>query len=199
MQTASISPQDEPDCAVGWHALYTRHQHEKIIAQSLSNKGIEVFLPLYNAVHQWKDRTKTLSLPLFPCYVFLRARNNRRLDILTTPGVHMFVTVAGQPALIDQSEIEAVRRVVECTLKAEPHPFLKYGDRVRVRSGPLAGIDGILLRKKGPSRLVLSVEMLEKSIAVEIDAFLVERISGPSKAVPSALQSPRAGYAAVYG
>jgi transcription antitermination factor NusG len=160
-----------------WYAIYTRHQHEKTVAQILTSKGFEVFLPLYGAAHRWKDRTKVVSLPLFPCYVFLRGGLERRLDIVTTPGIYALVSTAGQPAAIPAIELEAVRRAVESTLRVEPHPFLKCGDWVRVKCGPLAGFQGILIRKKNLYRLVLSVEMLGKAAAVEIDAFLVERLN----------------------
>lgn len=160
-----------------WYAIYTRHQHEKTVAQILSSKGFEVFLPLYGAAHRWKDRTKVVSLPLFPCYVFLKGGLERRLDIVTTPGIYALVSTAGQPAAIPPIELEAVRRAVESTLRVEPHPFLKCGDWVRVKCGPLAGFQGILIRKKNLYRLVLSVEMLGKAAAVEIDAFLVERLN----------------------
>lgn len=163
-----------------WYAIYTRHQHEKTVAQILKSKGFEVFLPLYGAAHRWKDRTKVVSLPLFPCYVFLRGGLERRLDIVTTPGIYALVSTAGQPAAIPAIELEAVRRAVESTLRVEPHPFLKCGDWVRVKCGPLAGYQGILIRKKNLYRLVLSVEMLGKAAAVEIDAFLVERLNAKS-------------------
>jgi transcription antitermination factor NusG len=160
-----------------WYALYTRHQHEKTIALSLSKKGIEVFLPLYNATHRWKDRTKQVSLPLFPCYVFLRTDGRNWLPVLTTSGVHMVVSYAGQPAAIPSPEIDAIRRALERSKRVEPHPFLKTGDWVRVHSGSLAGIEGILVRKKNHLRLVLSVEMLGKSAAVEVDVATIERIA----------------------
>ncbi len=168
-----------------WYALYTRHQHEKVVAESLANNGFEVFLPLYDVVRQWKDRTKQLSLPLFSCYVFLRGGLERRLSIISTPGVHSIVGIAGHPAAIPQVEIDAIRKVVESSLRVEPHPFLRCGDRVRVTSGPLAGVEGILVRKKNLSRLVLSAELLEKSVAVEVDAFRVERLSRRNTALPA--------------
>ncbi len=160
-----------------WYAAYTRHQHEKAVARNLSNKGFETFLPLYTTARLWKDRTKHLLLPLFPGYVFLRGRLERWLEIVTTPGVHWLVGSAGQPAGIPQAEIDAIRRVVEKGIRIEPHCFLQCGDWVRVKSGPLEGLEGILLRKKNSSRLVLSVELLEKSIAMEVDAFAVERVA----------------------
>ena len=166
------------DCRCGqdWYALYTRHQHEKAVAQVLSGKGFEVFLPLYVAVRRWKHRDKQLSLPLFPCYVFVHGGAMRRLDVVMTPGVHGFVECGGKPAAIPDQEIDQVRQVVTRSTQVEPHPFLKCGDWVRVKSGPLAGIEGILVRKKNLLRLVLSVELLEKSVAVEVDASTVERV-----------------------
>lgn len=161
-----------------WYAIYTRHQHEKTVARILTSKGFEILLPLYPSARRWKDRTKLLSLPLFPCYVFLKGGLERRLDIVTTPGIHALVSSAGQPTAILPVEIEAVRRVVESGARVEPHAFLRCGDWVRVKCGPLAGIQGILVRKKNVYRLVLSVEMLGKAAAIEVDAFLVERLNG---------------------
>ena len=162
-----------------WHVLYTRHQHEKAIAYVLSNKGFEVFLPLYSATHQWKDRNKHLSLPLFPCYVFLQGGLERRHDILTTPGIHMLVTNAGRPAVVPEEEICAVRQLVEKCERLGPHPFLTSGDWVRVKSGPLIGAEGILVRKKNLTRLVVSVKILGMSAVAEVDASMVERMSPP--------------------
>jgi len=159
-----------------WFAVCTRHQHEKTAARILEYKEFEVFLPLYKARHRWRDRIKDVSLPLFPGYLFVREGFKRWLAILTTPGVSSIVSCGGQPAAIPFSEIEGVKRIVESTVRVEPHPFLKSGDWVRVKHGPIAGVEGILLRKKNIARLVLSVEMLGKSAAVEVDATHVERI-----------------------
>ena len=162
-----------------WFALYTRHQHEKMVDQVLTNKGFSTFLPLYATTHNWKDRTKSLTLPLFPCYVFLKGGIERRLQILTTPGVYGLVSSAGQPAAIPDIEIEAIRRVVESGAHVEAHPYLKCGNWVRVKSGPLTGIEGILVRKKNISRLVLSVEILGTAAAIEVAALQVEAINTP--------------------
>ena len=164
-----------------WYALYTRHQHEKAVNQILTNKGFETFLPLYSAPHRWKDRTKVVSLPLFPCYVFLRGGLERRLAIMTTPGVHSIVSNAMRPRVIPPDEIDAIRRVAERGFRLEPHPLLKCGDWVRVKGGPLNGIQGLLVRKKNICRLVLSVEMLNKAASVEVDGFLVERVNRKSR------------------
>jgi transcription antitermination factor NusG len=179
MRNQGYDSLSNPIEAPSWYAIYTRHQHEKLVAQSLSNKGFEVFLPLYSAIHRWKDRDKQLFVPLFPCYVFLSARLERRLDVLTTPGVHDLVSSAGRPIAIPDNEIHAVRQLVERSRCVEPHPFLHAGDWVRVKSGPLMDVEGILVRKKNEFRLVVSIEMLGKSAAAEVDTSMVERISPP--------------------
>ena len=175
---------------LGWYALYTRHHHEKVVAKALTAKGFTVFLPLYSASRQWKDRTKVITLPLFSCYVFVQGGLERHLAIVTTAGIHDFVCCAGLPARIPQQEIDGVRQVVERAIKIEPHPFIKCGDRVRVRTGPLEGVEGILVRKKNFSRLVLTVELLGKSAAVEVDVSTVARINSP--ALGASTQKPRA-------
>jgi transcription antitermination factor NusG len=157
-----------------WWALYTRHQHEKTVAQVLATKGFDVFLPLYDSVRRWKDRSKTVSLPLFPCYVFVRGGLSRRLHVLTTPGVHMILYSGERIAIIPNDQIDAVRRAVDSPCRVEPHPFLRCGETVRVTRGSLEGVRGVLVRKKSLDRLVISVEMLAQSVAVEIDAADVE-------------------------
>lgn len=164
-----------------WHVVYTRHQHEKAVAGSLEGKGFKVFLPLYSTVRQWKDRARELDLPLFPCYVFVQGGLERWLDVVVTPGIYSLVVSGGRPAVIPQAEIDAIRQGVEKGVRVEPHPFLKCGDVVRVKSGVLEGVEGILVRKKNRFRLVLSVEVLEKSVAFEVDAFSVERVSRRSE------------------
>ena len=144
--------------------------------QALSGKGFEVFLPQYRTVRRWKDRKKELMLPLFPNYVFIHGGLDRMLSIVTTPGVHSLVCWGARPADIPLEEIEAVRRLVDSPMQVEPHPFLKCGDLVRIKSGALEGIEGILIRKTRGFRLVLSVEMLSKSVAVEVDVNTVERV-----------------------
>jgi transcription antitermination factor NusG len=175
----SMDTAENQFCDASWYALYTRHQHEKMVDQVLTNKGFNTFLPLYATTHNWKDRTKALSLPLFPCYVFLKGGIDRRLQILTTPGIYGLVSSAGQPATIPATEIEAIRRVVESGARVEAHPYLKCGNWVRVKCGPLTGIEGVLVRKKNISRLVLSVEILGTSAAIEVAAFQVETVNAP--------------------
>src|ERR1700733_1058381 len=163
-----------------WWALYTRHQHERVVADVLSAKGFEVFLPLYDSIRRWKDRQKLLSLPLFPCYVFIRGEVGRCLQVVNTPGVHMILNQGEHFAVIPENEIQAIRRTVEGPFGMEPHPFLRCGERVRVTCGSLQGVEGILVRKKNQFRLGLFVDMLAKSVAVEIDAADVESVSEPA-------------------
>jgi transcription antitermination factor NusG len=173
----AIHTSDSDPVTLEWWAIYTRHQHEKAVAKNFSSLGLEVFLPLYSVLRQWKDRKKQLSLPLFPGYVFLRGESGRRVQVLSIPGVHSIVMIAGRPAPIPEVEIETIRRAVESPHRVEPHPFLRRGDRVRVKTGLLAGIEGILIRRKGSYRLILSAELLQKSVAVEVDALSVEPIA----------------------
>jgi transcription antitermination factor NusG len=164
--------------ASNWYALFTRHQHEKSVAFALSNKRYEVYLPLYRSVRRWQDRAKQLWLPLFPCYVFIREGMDRQLQILTTPGVIHIVGWGGRPAIVPQTQLDAVRQIIGSCHIVETHPYLQSGDCVRVKTGPLMGLEGVLTRKKGVARLVVSMEMLGRSAAVEIDVLNVERI-GP--------------------
>ncbi|HEX8713673.1 MAG TPA: UpxY family transcription antiterminator [Terracidiphilus sp.] len=157
-----------------WWALYTRHQHEKQIADALTAKGFDVFLPLYESVRRWKDRRKVLSLPLFPGYVFVRGVRDRRLAIISTPGVHMVLSRGDVEAVIPEEEVEAIRRTIDSKFAIEPHPYLNCGDRVRIKRGALEGLEGILVRKKNLLRLVLSIEMLAQSVCVELDGTEVE-------------------------
>jgi transcription antitermination factor NusG len=165
------SPVEQP----AWYALHTRYQHEKSITNILLEKGFEVFCPTYAEVHRWKDRKKEVTLPLFPGYLFFANGLDRKLDLLSTPGVCAIVSFGNTPAPVPQSEIEAIQRAILGSRAVQPHPFLKEGDRVRVKSGPLAGIEGILQRQKDGYRLVLSIELLGRSVAVEVDQCDVRR------------------------
>jgi transcription antitermination factor NusG len=161
----------------GWHVLYTRHQHEKSVNRVLENRGFETFLPLCRTASRWKDRTKIIDRPLFPCYVFFRMTENEWLTVLKTPGVHMIVAGGNGPAIVPEEEIDALRRLTQSAGIVEPHPFLRSGDRVRVKSGPLEGMEGILIRKKNMCRLIVGIEILGKAAAAEIDAVLVEQVA----------------------
>lgn len=176
---AATETGNETNEELKWWVLYTRHQHEKVVADTLSAKNFEVFLPLYESVRRWKDRQKQLSLPLFPCYVFVRSEYRRQLHVVSTPGVHMILSHGGRVATIPDSEIMAVRKSVDGSLPVQPHPYLKCGERVRVTRGSLFGVEGVLVRKKNLFRLVLSVDMLARSVSVEIDISDVEPVAPP--------------------
>jgi transcription antitermination factor NusG len=167
-----------------WFAVHTRYQHEKLVAATLQSKGLEVFLPTYEAIHRWSDRTKRVTLPLFPGYLFFANDIDQRIQILSTPGVNAIIRTGNLPAEISNEEIAAIRRLVESTLRVEPHPFLNEGDFVRIKAGPLEGLEGFVSRKKDAVRLVLSIQILGQSAAVEIDGYAVERLR-PSRAVVS--------------
>jgi len=178
------------DEASAWWVLYTRHQHEKAVAEMLSAKGFEVFLPLYESIRSWKDRKKLLTLPLFPCYVFVQGGLERRLQVVTTPGIHTILFHGERVAIVPEAEILAIRRAVEGHFRVEPHPFLRCGERVRVKRGSLEGVEGILVRKKSLYRLVLSVDMMAQSVAVEIDATDVEPVTERGLAYAMSARQP---------
>jgi transcription antitermination factor NusG len=173
LKVECVSLQENPR----WFAVHTRYQHEKLVATTLLNKGLEVFLPTYDTIHQWSDRKKRVTFPLFPGYLFFKNEIDRWMQILSTPGVNAIIKVGSVPAEIPNNEIVAIRRMVDSTLRVEPHPFLSDGDRVRIKAGPLAGLEGIVSRKKDALRLVLSIQILGQSAAVEIDGCVVERLS----------------------
>jgi transcription antitermination factor NusG len=177
IKTDEIYGCSEAQIGGDWYALYTKHHHEKVIARNLIYKGFETFVPLYESARNWKDRVEHVYMPLFPCYVFFKGDLGRRLDIMKVPGIFSLLSNAGQPAVIPVAEIESIRDVARSGARLEPHPFLNYGDRVRVKFGPLTGVEGILVRKKSVYRLVLSVEMLGQAASVEVDAVLIERLN----------------------
>lgn len=160
-----------------WHALYTRHQHEKSIALHLEQMGIPIFLPLYREMRRWSDRRKEVVLPLLPCYVFFSGGLDRKLQILNTPGVCSMVATGGKIAVIPTVELHAIQRAMNGNLCVEPHPFVQSGDRIRVRSGPLAGLDGIVARVKDSMRIILSIQTLSRSISVEVDEADIEPVA----------------------
>jgi transcription antitermination factor NusG len=152
-----------------WYAAYTSANHEKRIAEQLLRSSIEHFLPLYQSVRRWKDRRVQLRLPLFPGYLFVRVALRDRLLVLRVPGVAKLVGFNGMPSPLPQEEIDALRASLASGVRAEPHPYLKVGRRVSVKAGPLAGLEGILVKKKNRARFVVSVELIQRAMAVEID------------------------------
>jgi transcription antitermination factor NusG len=171
----------------GWYAIYTKHQHEKSAEDLLRRKGFETLLPLYQATHQWKDRSKVVALPIFPCYLFLNVDLDRKLEVLTTPGVFFLVENGGRACEVPASDIEALKKIAQSAHRFEPHPFLKSGDQVRICRGPLEGIEGMLVRFKNHYRVVLSIDLLQKAVAVEVDLSIVERTPNNKWRAPATL------------
>jgi len=152
-----------------WYAAYTCAQHEKRVAAELGVRKVEHFLPLYSSVRRWKDRRMQLELPLFPGYVFVRLALRERLRVLQIPSVVRLVGFSGQPAALPDSEIEIMRSGLSQSLRAEPHPFLTVGRRVRITAGPFAGLEGVLQRKKSSLRVIVTLELIQRSVAVDVD------------------------------
>jgi transcription termination/antitermination protein NusG len=161
-----------------WFAVRTSSGREKSVAAHLQARGIEEFLPFYRDRRQWSDRTKEFEVPLFPGYLFGRFEYHNRGPVLLIPGVQMIVGVGKQPAPISDLEIDNLRRVVASGAVAHPHDrYLTVGERVRIREGSLAGVEGILVEVKNSWRIVLSVELLQRSCSVEVDRFAIEPAS----------------------
>jgi len=154
--------------AEAWYAAYTHARHEKKVAQQLQERGIENFLPVYRSVRRWKDRQKELDLVLFPGYVFTRINIAEKLRVLQLPGVVRFVSFNGQPAALDGEDLNALRNALQQGLRAEHHPYLTVGRRVKVVRGPLAGARGILVRVKTNYRIIISIDAIMRSVSVEI-------------------------------
>ena len=152
-----------------WFALQVRSRYENIVTAHLGGKCYEWFLPLYKCRRRWSDRFKESECPLFPGYIFCRLNPLDRLPILTIPGVVLIAGVGRIPIPIDESEIAAIRAAVNSGLPSQPWPFLQIGHRVRIEHGPLCGLEGILLEFRGHHRLVLSVTLLQRSIAVQVE------------------------------
>lgn len=153
-----------------WFAAYTCPRHEKRVAEQLQERSIESFLPMYRTARRWADRTKVVTLPLFPSYLFVRIRWTERLRALQLPGLVRFVGFNGVPASLPDSEIQVLQNALKNDVTMEPHPYLKVGSRVRIHSGPFQGVEGILKRKKGVTRLVLSLDLIMRSVSVEVRA-----------------------------
>ncbi len=162
-----------------WYALHVRTRFEKVVARNLQNKGYEQFLPLYRRSSRWSDRVKEIELPLFPGYVFCRFDPTNRLPVLTIPGVNAIVGIGKTLMPVEESELNAVRAVLQSDTYCEPWPFLEVGQHVQVEHGPLAGTRGIVMMVKNTCRLVISVNMLQRSVAVEIDRDCLKPVETP--------------------
>jgi transcription antitermination factor NusG len=153
-----------------WYAAYTRANHERRVADQLAEREVEHFLPEYESVRRWKDRKVRLQMPLFPGYVFVHLALRERLRVLQVPGVARLVGFDGHPVALPEEELTRIREFLERGLRAEPHPFLIVGRRVRINCGPFAGLEGVLKRKKSGMRVVVSLELIQRSVAVDVEA-----------------------------
>jgi transcription termination/antitermination protein NusG len=162
--------------AENWYALHTRPRHEKIVTQRLEERGVTTFLPLVTEVHRWSDRKKKVEAPLFSCYVFARFAANRaeRLRVLRVEGVFSMVGAQGEGAPIPDDQIDAIRSLMEAGLPWASHPYLKIGQRVRIRSGALDGLEGILLARNEDQTLVISIDAIQRSLAVRLEGYELE-------------------------
>jgi transcription termination/antitermination protein NusG len=159
-----------------WYAAQTCANHEKRVLEQLEQRTVEVYLPRYTSVRRWKDRRVRLELPLFPGYVFVHLALQNRLRVLQTPSIVRLVGFGGQPAPLPDQEIDGLRQGLAREMRFEPYPYLKVGQRVRVTTGPRHGLEGILVRKKNVSRLVVSLDLIMRSVAVEIDVAEVSSV-----------------------
>ena len=159
-----------------WYALHTRPKHERLVVQRLQDRGVETFLPLVTEIRRWSDRKKKLELPLFGCYVFAKfvPKRAERLNVLRVSGVLQLVGSQGEGTPIPNEQIQTVRTLVDGSLPWSPYPFLKIGQRVRVRGGSLEGIEGILVSRNGNHTLVISVDAIQRSLAVHVEGYQVE-------------------------
>ncbi len=156
-----------------WFVACTMPRHEKQVAAQLNARLVENFLPLYEEIHRWKDRRMKVLLPLFPGYVFVRIELRERIKVLSIPGVLRFVGFGGPPVALDPVEMNRLREGLTA-LRTEPHPFLKVGQKVRVRFGPLRGAEGILQQHRDGWRVILSMDLIQQSVAVEMDLSDIE-------------------------
>jgi transcription antitermination factor NusG len=168
-----------------WYALHVRSRFEKTVARHLQGKGYEEFLPLYSLRRQRSDRTKTIELPLFPGYVFCKFDIGHRLPVLMIPGVNSVVGIGKSPMAVDERELDDIRLVLTSGSRCEPWPYLRIGQQVRVEHGALEGTQGTVESFKNGYRLVISVHLLQRSVAVEIDADCLAPIS-PRSPIASA-------------
>lgn len=161
-----------------WYAIHTRPRHEKWIAGQLQEKRIFTFVPLLQQIHQWSDRRKKVEVPMFSCYAFVRIAQTPedRLKVLRTPGVFGFVGNEGQGTPIPTEQIENLQAAISAKIPCAVHPFITVGQRVRIRGGALNGTEGILVRQSGEQSVVVSVELLKRSVSIRVEGYAVELV-----------------------
>jgi transcription elongation factor/antiterminator RfaH len=185
----SEQQRDNKESPKFWYAAYTSSRHEKTVAEHLRQREVECFLPLYETVRRWNNGRHRVQLPLFPSYVFVRMGLRDKLRVLQVPGLAQLVSFQGTPAVLPDAEIETLRNALAAGVTAQPYQYLAVGSQVEICRGPLQGMKGILLRHQGQFRVVLSVEMIMRSIVVEVEASDVVAVD--SKDSRLVLASPR--------
>lgn len=178
-----------------WFVLTAKPRHEKIVAENLRGKGLESFVPLYRTRRQWTDRVRSVDLPLFPGYVFCRFAYASRLPVLNTPGVTSVVSFSDVPTPMDDNEILRMRAIQASGLPAQPWPYVRVGEKARIEWGSLAGLEGVLIRDKDALRVVVSVELLRRAVAVEI----YREMLGAVERAEHARRSPGSGLTQCFG
>jgi transcription termination/antitermination protein NusG len=161
-----------------WYALATLSRHERVVALELENRGIDAFLPTVTEIHRWSDRRKKVEVPLFPGYIFVQTAMTSvvRRAAICARGVMGFVTMNGEPLPVPEEEIIGIRQLLASEIPCAPYPFLKVGQRVRVRGGALDGIEGCLVRAEGDHKLVVSIDAISRSVALHIDGYDLEAL-----------------------
>jgi transcription antitermination factor NusG len=176
LELVSPAPSTHPPEEPNWFAVHTRARHEKRVAAQMAEKRVFTFLPLLSQIHRWSDRNERVQVPLFSCYTFVRIvpSNEERLKVLRTPGVLGFVGCERQGTPIPQEQIESLRAMISGNASCFPHPFIRAGRHVRIRGGALDGVEGILVRKGADQSLVVSVELLQRSVAIRVEGYDIE-------------------------
>jgi len=165
--------------SANWYAVQTRARNEKVISERLQEQGLTTFLPLVSEIRRWSDRKKKVELPLFSCYVFVKlvaSDNDERMRVYRTNGVFRIVSMRGEAVPIPEEQIDALRTVVTQGVPWSTHPFLKVGQRVRIRGGSLEGVEGVLLSRNGDRTLIISVDAIQRSLAVRVEGYDVEAL-----------------------
>jgi len=177
--TAAVIPLGVAPGELNWYAIHTMPRHEKWIAQQLQEKRVFTFLPLLQQIHQWSDRRSKVEVPMFSCYAFVRMVQTveERLKVLRTPGVLGFVGSERQGTPIPDEEIENLRTAIKGKIPCVVHPFVSAGMRVRIRGGSLDGVEGILMRQGGEQSVVVSVELLRRSVSIRVEGYDIELVS----------------------
>jgi transcription antitermination factor NusG len=174
--TSQFSPLGFPPKESSWYAVHTVARHEKRVAKQFEEKRVCTFLPLLRQIHRWSDRRSVVEVPMFSCYAFVRMVQTveERLKVLRTPGVLGFVGNERQGTSIPEEQIESLRKAISEKVPCLPHPFMSAGKRVRIRGGSLDGVEGILVLQGRDQRLLISVELLQRSVCVQVEGYDIE-------------------------